>query len=600
MRTSVWVWALWAAAMCAACDGGEAADASAGGGGAGGGAPVGHRPSLDAGQGPSGGGGQGGGGQGDGAGGAGGEGGAGGAGGAGGEGGGWADAADAGAPESDAAPGGGNTNINLSGSQDFGYFRRQLDDGIVPRTDTFDAAGFFAEHHTPLPPPQCGRRVCLQAMLGVMGNLMNGNNCTMLQLGLNSPIVATPDRRPPLTVAVVVDVSGSMNAEGKIQFVRQGLAQLVNALNDDDRIALVTYSNEAQLAFPMSELRGRRNDLQRIVGGLVAEGGTNLFGGLERGYQEVFDHYDSGRQNRVIFLSDGEPTIGPTHPDDILRMSRGYNSDGVGITSIGLGTSFNYALMRGIAEQGDGNFYFLEDAGAVEEVFTQEIGYFTVPVAFDLHLDVSAGSDYEILRAQGSSFWEPTPDGGRLEVPSVFLAHRVAHDDQTPGGGRRGGGSALLLELMPRVDAPDDREVATARVARVEVSFREPGTDEIVRDTVEVTYPDAPWILREQGFFDNAIVTKSFVMLNIFVTLQMACDLFHLDRDAPGAFLLLQRVIAAARDYEDSANGGEGDEDIRADIELMERLAQVIVNNSRAPAPPPDDAEIPEDPWPAD
>jgi Ca-activated chloride channel family protein len=435
-------------------------------------------------------------------------------------------------------------------------------------------------------------------MLGVMGNLMNGNNCTMLQLGLNSPIVASPDQRPPLTVAVVVDVSGSMNAEGKIQFVRQGLGQLVNALNDDDRVALITYSDAARVAFPMADVRGRRNDLQRIVGNLQADGGTNLYDGLERGYQEVFDHYDSGRQNRVIFLSDGEPTIGNTDPETIMGMSRGYNSDGVGITSIGLGTSFNYALMRGIAEQGDGNFYFLEDAGAVEEVFTQEIAYFTVPVAFDLHLEVTAGSDYRILRAQGSSFWEATPEGGRLEVPSVFLAHRVSHDDQTPSGGRRGGGSALLLELMPRVDAPDDRETPLARVAHVDVSFREPGTNEIVRDTVDVTYPDAPWILRPEGFFDNAIVTKSFVMLNIFVTLQMACDLFHVDRDPAGAFQLLRRVIAAARDYEDSANDGAGDEDIRADIELMERLAQVIVNNSRQPEPEPE--EMPEDPWPAD
>src|SRR5262245_41947119 len=57
---------------------------------------------------------------------------------------------------------GGNSNINLGGAQDFGYFRRLLEAGMVPEPKNIDAAGFFAEHHTPLPEPACGERVCLQ------------------------------------------------------------------------------------------------------------------------------------------------------------------------------------------------------------------------------------------------------------------------------------------------------------------------------------------------------------------------------------------------------------------------------------------------------
>ena len=60
---------------------------------------------------------------------------------------------------------------------------------------------------------------------------------------------------------------------------------------------------------------------------------------------------------------------------------------------------------------------------------------------------------------------------------------------------------------------------------------------------------------------------------------------------------MLNRLIAAARDYEDSANGGMGDVDIQLDIEMMERLAQVIQAND---VQPPTEDDIPEDPWPAD
>ncbi|MDD9935192.1 MAG: hypothetical protein OXT09_16390, partial [Myxococcales bacterium] len=49
-----------------------------------------------------------------------------------------------------------NTNVALGGGADFGFFRNLLEQGIVPSTEDFDAAGFFAEHHTALPEPDCG------------------------------------------------------------------------------------------------------------------------------------------------------------------------------------------------------------------------------------------------------------------------------------------------------------------------------------------------------------------------------------------------------------------------------------------------------------
>jgi len=279
-------------------------------------------------------------------------------------------------------------------------------------------------------------------------------------------------------------------------------------------------------------------------------------------------------------------------------MSRSYNSDGVGLTTIGLGTDFNARLMQDLAELGDGNFYFVEDSEAVEEVFVDEISYFTVPVAFDLTLDVTAGEHYSFRDAYGSTFWESDETGGHLEVPSVFLAHRVSHDDVTgggSGGGRRGGGSALLVELMPEPDISGGDDLDMALIATVDVSFREPGSDEIVTDTVELTYPYAPWELLSIGVWDapdDAVIHKSFVMLNIYVALQGACEMFHGGAPAE-AIAMLERLIAAVEDYNEEIE----DTDMEYDLELMRQLADVIDENSFVE---PIEPEIPEDPWPAD
>jgi Ca-activated chloride channel family protein len=489
----------------------------------------------------------------------------------------------------------GNTNIALGGAQDFGYFRRLVAAGQVPQPQDFDAAGFFAEHHTALPPPTCGQRVCLQTMMAVMSSLSSSANCTMLQLGLNSTLVADPSMRPPLNLVIAVDVSGSMNDGGKIDFVRAGLEQLIDGMRDTDQLALVTYSNEARVLFPMAEVGLRRAELRALVQGLVANGATALYDGLKAAYVEALGHHDSGRQNRVILLSDGQPTVGITSLPEIFSMSRGYNSDGVGLTTIGVGTDFNPVLMRDLAQQADGNFYFVESAGAVKEVFGDELSYFTVPVAFDLKLELLAGPSYDVGRAYGSSFWkEGGLRAGGLEVPSVFLAHRRAHNDQTPEGGRRGGGSALLVELSPRVTGDDGSGATMAQVARVRVSFREPGTNRIVTDEVAVDYPHPPWLTPERGFFQSSdlnIVQKSFVMLNLYTGIEEACRDFH-SGDRRNILVRLTRLRAAVVDYNEEVK----DADITADVALLDQLIALLRRNGVTdPSAPP-----PANPWPAD
>lgn len=502
---------------------------------------------------------------------------------------------------SDAGPtadSGGNTNISFGGAQDFGHPRAIIENGQVPRPADLDPAGFFAEHSTPLPTPTCGRRMCVQAMLGVFDNLLTGTPCTMLQLGLNSPIEVDPGDRPPLTLAIAVDVSGSMEAGDKIGFVRSGLERLVSELNDDDQLAIVTYSDNAEVAWPMQTLRGNRNTLLTLVRGLEAGGGTNLHAGLTSAYDAVSAVWDSGRQNRVILLSDGQPTAGITDTNQILDASAARNSDGIGLTTVGLGLDFNVELMRGLAEQADGNFYFLESSTAVDEVFTEELAYFTLPVAFDVELDVRSGHLYDLVRAHGSSRFAVDDTGGTFEVPSVFFAHRRAHDDVFEGEegvGRRGGGSMLVLELMPKVW---DGEIPPTEVdvATVSLTFREPGTNEILTEELVVRYPYAPDHIVPTGFFENTIVTKSFVVLNLYFAIEDASLKFHggLPREARD---VLARVIAAAADYEDSANGGAGDVDIRLDIELMEALLANIETLGRLNEPPPTPSN---DPWPCD
>ncbi|MDP2344809.1 MAG: VWA domain-containing protein [Deltaproteobacteria bacterium] len=483
-----------------------------------------------------------------------------------------------------------NTNIGFGGAGDFGFVRAQLDANQVPQASDIDDVGFFAEHQTTLPPPDCGDRVCPHAMLGAMANLVDGSDCTLLQVGLNSPLTIDPADRPPLTLAVAVDVSGSMQADDRIGFVRQGLLRLSNELDDEDQLAIVLYSSTARVALPLTPVAGHRNDIADIAQGLVADGSTNIFDGLDLAFGEVVAAFDATRQHRVILLSDGVATSGETSPALIRAMAAGWVDEGVPLTTVGVGTDFDLELMRGLAEDGDGNFYFLDDATAVDEVFTEEVATFLMPVAFDVTLSVDLGADWTLRNVYGVRDFVVNEggNGGAVTLNAVYLAGRTDDDDTFEGEGRRGGGAALLLEVMPTtLDAAD-----VSQVGEVTVEFTAPGAS---GPTIMTTSsPEGSVTLPARGRFSSRIVEKSFVMLNLVVGMRSAATAFYAGQPDEAASVLDGLVLAAA-DYEDSANDGAGDADIAADIALLEQFRDVIVAQGGTP-----DGDNEDDPWPAD
>ena len=240
----------------------------------------------------------------------------------------------------------------------------------------------------------------------------------------------------------------------------------------------------------------------------------------------------------------------------------------------------------------------MEDSEAVDEVFADEVSYFTVPVAFDLQLQVEMGDMYRIEQAHGSSQWQNTLNGGELQQPSVFLAHRESHDDITESEGRRGGGSALILELTPNQNTPDP-EITSADVATIRVSFTEPETNRRVEDTIVVHYPNSPWFIPAAGYFqaeNREIIEKSFIMMSMYDAIERASTLFHQGQQNH-AVGVIRRIMAAAIDYNDSVNDASGDRDVELDIVLLQEFLQVMFQNGAAE---PVALRIPDDPWPAD
>lgn len=449
------------------------------------------------------------------------------------------------------SPGGG---VSFGGQQDIGQFRGILESGGIPGPDTLDANGFFNEHYSEIPASGCTSPLCLTPGVSVGRDWLTDQHQATLQIAIHTNIDPTTLERKPLNLVVVVDRSGSMWEDQRMEKVKLGLHTLVDNLGESDRIAIVQFDDKVDVLAPFAETPNKE-ELHALISSLTPRGATNIFGGLRKGFELASEAFSLERQNRVIFLSDGMATAGNTDRRAIIEMADSFVDDGIGLTTIGVGLSFDVQLMRGLAEHGAGNFYFLEDAAAATEVFAQELDYFVTPLALDVKIAALAGRGWRFGGAVGSSLWSSTSSSGMATIPAVFVASRTS---QGPDPGRRGGGSMLFVQLEPTGLGGD------GTVAVLELSYRLPGTSEVVTQQITLAYPHDPAEVPTDTYLSVPEMAERYAMYNTFLGLRYATRAALHDYGC--AIAALERTKAGALAW----NARHEDPDIAADIELID------------------------------
>ncbi len=464
-------------------------------------------------------------------------------------------------------------NVGFGGAQDIGEFRGILDAGGIPGEQTLDANGFFAEHYIELPPADCGQVLCGHAMLSVGQDWQTEQYQAALQIALNTPIDPDTLVRMPLNLVVIVDTSGSMVEDDRIGYARQGLHLLVDQLAEGDRIALVSFASQVYARWGFEDGLDRAA-LHAEIDQLSANGATNIYGALDTGMLMAQAAWDPERQNRVILLSDGQPTEGITDTQSILAMASDHVEQGIGLTTVGVGTDFNVALMRGLAEYGAGNFYFLEDAAAVTEVFVDEIDYFTAPLATSVDFEVTPSAAYQLGEVVGTKLWKSEGSLGRVHVPAVFVASRTSASPD-PNGGRRGGGSTLFVRLDPTSPGVS---AGTDDVATIRLSYRLPGTTEEIEQTFTVTNPNLPGVTPEETWVSHQAMLKNYAVYNVFLGLRQATRQAETSHNCALGTLDDLRTATAAW------NATREDPDLVADLALIDQFRANLEAAGAVPA----------------
>ncbi|AWV89698.1 vWA domain-containing protein [Bradymonas sediminis] len=197
--------------------------------------------------------------------------------------------------------------------------------------------------------------------------------------------------RPPLNISLVIDRSGSMRGS-KMENAKSAAIALIDKLRPQDRISIVSYATDVEVTMPSTMARGTDiGAMQRQIRDMRAAGGTNIAGGYTYGVEEVKKFMRDDTINRVILVSDGEATIGNTNPDVFRKMAQTYRAQGVSLSTIGVGLDYNEDLMAGMADEGAGNYYFVDAPSSAVAIFERELDSLAKTVAKNTAVLLSFG-----------------------------------------------------------------------------------------------------------------------------------------------------------------------------------------------------------------
>ena len=265
-----------------------------------------------------------------------------------------------------------------------------------------------------------------------------------------------PDwERKPSALTFVIDGSGSMGMENRLELVKDALHLLVERLDEGDSVAVVVYGSNARVVLKPTSA-SRKRDILRAIDGLQPGGSTNAEAGLRLGYQMAAQAYREGGNNRVVLCSDGVANVGLTDANAILDEIAGHVEEGIYLTSIGVGMgNFNDVLLEQLADQGNGNYAYVDTLEEARRVFVDDLTSTLQVIARDAKVQVDFNPDvvrsyrllgYENRAVADQDFRDNTVDAGELGAGHAATA-------------------LYLVELHPGADG---------RIATVQLRWQDP------------------------------------------------------------------------------------------------------------------------------
>jgi Ca-activated chloride channel family protein len=298
--------------------------------------------------------------------------------------------------------------------------------------------------------------------------LAGSEDTVLVKVGLQGDELLLNNKRLPMNIAIVLDHSGSMNSQNKLENAKQGAIEIVDRLTSEDIVSLVIYDDRAQVLLPAQRASDKRR-ITDIIRSVQTGGSTALYAGVSLGAEELRKNIGQGHLSRIVLLSDGLANVGPQSTEELAGLGSELSRDDIAVSTVGVGLDYNEDLMTALAAQGSGNSYFAENSDELPDIFAEEIGEAMTVLASKINMRLECAEDVVPQAVLGRT----ASIQGRQA--SVKINNLYGKNEKY----------ALFELKVPKGAAGSQRELA-----KIEVEYFNPLTKEQVKEvkTVSISY----------------------------------------------------------------------------------------------------------------
>jgi Ca-activated chloride channel family protein len=248
-----------------------------------------------------------------------------------------------------------------------------------------------------------------------------------------------PAERPHANLVFLIDVSGSMDEPDKLPLLKSAFRMLVNRLDANDTVSIVTYAGNAGTVLEPTKGSDKEKILSAL-GRLEAGGSTAGAEGIRQAYALARQSFVKGGVNRVMLATDGDFNVGLTGDDALKRLVESERKDGIFLSVFGFGEgNYNDQLMQVLAQNGNGQAAYIDTMAEAEKALVEEASSTLFPIAKDVKIQVEFNpakvAEYRLIGYETRALKREDFNNDRVDAGDIGAGHDVtAIYEITPKG----------------------------------------------------------------------------------------------------------------------------------------------------------------------
>jgi Ca-activated chloride channel family protein len=308
----------------------------------------------------------------------------------------------------------------------YAFVRATLNNNVLPQKDAVRVEELINYFPYDYPAPE-DRAAPFRPTVSVFPTPWNPAT-KLIHIGIRGFTIEGKDQ-PPANLVFLIDTSGSMDEPNKLPLLRNAMKMLVETLDADDRVAIVTYAGNAGTVLEPTAAREKAKILAALDS-LTSAGSTAGAEGIRQAYQLAERNFNGLGINRVILATDGDFNVGITDPDELKSFVERKRETGTYLSVLGFGTgNYNDELMQTLAQNGNGNAVYIDNLNEARKALVDGASAMLFPIAKDVKIQVEFNpqtvSEYRLIGYETRLLNREDFNNDKVDAGEIGSGHTV-------------------------------------------------------------------------------------------------------------------------------------------------------------------------------